>query len=259
MESEDETPRLARESGARVIPHERILFFDAARNRGIAAATHPWIFVLDADEIATRELASTLQAIVKDSGNIQGYWIPRMNVWHGQRVPHVSGFPNYQLRCFRRDGARYPEHLHCVVEVSGQTAFLPVREREWIEHDSLIDIGESVVKSDGYAEREAIWRKSQGGEFGGPMTLLWVPLSAFRFRFNTKAGYRDGIRGLIHSILYAFYRFEVEAKVWEQGGASSGWDADVARLRSVSRIIWALGKEGLRRLWRRRLNGGTPG
>src|SRR3954469_1018376 len=48
--STDHTGRAAREAGARVIRHERNRGEGAARNTGIAAATQPWIGLLDSDD-----------------------------------------------------------------------------------------------------------------------------------------------------------------------------------------------------------------
>jgi hypothetical protein len=48
--SADDTARVAREAGARVIRHETNRGAGAARNTGIAHATHPWIALLDSDD-----------------------------------------------------------------------------------------------------------------------------------------------------------------------------------------------------------------
>ena len=48
--STDGTAALAEEEGARVVRHERNLGEGAARNSGIAAATQPWIALLDSDD-----------------------------------------------------------------------------------------------------------------------------------------------------------------------------------------------------------------
>src|SRR5437773_11751086 len=64
--------------------------------------------------------------------------------------------------------------------------------------------------------------------------MLWVALSAFKFRFFVAKGYRDGMAGLVLSVLFAFYRFEVEAKTWEAGGYRGEWDAGIRRLIAPS-------------------------
>ena len=129
--------------------------------------------------------------------------------------------------------------------------YLPVREDEWIVHDRKgVAIADVVQKFDTYAEEEARRRVEDGGSFAGPLALLWSGLSAFRFRFWTARGYRDGMAGLVVSVLFAFYRLEVEAKMWERSGYGAQWNRDVGRLRSIPRLAAALGVEGVRRLWK---------
>jgi hypothetical protein len=113
-------------------------------------------------------------------------------------------------------------------------------------------IGDLVRKWDEYAEKEASARLCDGAAPPGPLAMLWAALSAFRFRFFVAKGYRDGMAGLVLSVLFAFYRFEVEAKTWEAGGYRREWDARVQRLGSLPRLVVALAATGVQRLWRRR-------
>src|SRR5919108_5973128 len=48
--STDGTAAVAEEMGARVVRHEENLGEGAARNSGIAAATQPWLALLDSDD-----------------------------------------------------------------------------------------------------------------------------------------------------------------------------------------------------------------
>ena len=57
--------------------------------------------------------------------------------------------------------------------------------------------------------------------------------------------------GLLLSVLFAFYRFLVEAKAWELSGFESRWDPDARRLGSLRHLAWALTTGGVRRLLRR--------
>jgi glycosyltransferase involved in cell wall biosynthesis len=58
--STDDTGRVAAEAGARVVRHERNMGEGAARNTGIAAATQPWIGLLDSDDEWRPHLLATL-------------------------------------------------------------------------------------------------------------------------------------------------------------------------------------------------------
>ncbi|MBI4636040.1 MAG: glycosyltransferase family 2 protein [Candidatus Rokubacteria bacterium] len=251
LQSEDRTRELAEGLATKILVHERIPSFPMARNLGLDAATGDWILVVDTDELIPPKLRDRLHAAVAGAGDVAGIWLPRMNHCFGRPVPHVGGFPDYQLRCFRRGTGRYGHRLHDPVRVEGRTIFLPIEEGAWILHSRTdATIGNLARKWDGYAQTEAQVRLRDEVPFGGPLALLWTPLSTFRHRFFTLKGYRDGLAGLVLSVLFAFYRFEVEAKAWEASGYGAEWDREVARLGSVPRLAWALGREAARRLWK---------
>ena len=58
--SKDETKSIAQKLGAKVIFHELNNDYAAQRNFGIENATNEWIFMLDADERITKELADQI-------------------------------------------------------------------------------------------------------------------------------------------------------------------------------------------------------
>ena len=253
MDSKDRTRQLAAPLATQIVDQEWIPHMEFARNRGIELATGEWILVLDADEQITPKLALEVRARAAAADDAAGIWIPRMNRWFGLPLPHVGGFPDYQLRCFRRDAGLYPDRLHSQPEIRGRHTYLTNAPDVWILHDRDDQtIGDLVRKWDEYAEKEAAARIRDGAAPLGPLVMLWAALSAFRFRFFVAKGYRDGTAGLVMSVLFAFYRFEVEAKTWEAGGYRRGSDARVHRLGSLPRLVAALAAHGVGRLWKRR-------
>jgi len=252
MTSEDRTRELAAPLATAILPQAWIPHMEFARNHGIDAATGEWVLIVDADELIPEKLVRRLEEHVAASPATAGVWIPRMNYFFGLPVPHTGGFPDYQLRLFRRGTGRYPDRLHGAAVIDGPVAYLPVEDGAWIVHDrqgtTLTDV---VLKFDTYAGKEARMRLAEGQPFGGPRAALWAGLSAFWFRFITARGYRDGMAGLLLSVLFAFYRFLVEAKAWELSGFESRWDPDARRLGSLRHLARALATGAVRRLLRR--------
>jgi hypothetical protein len=113
-------------------------------------------------------------------------------------------------------------------------------------------IGDLVRKWDEYPDKEARTQLRGGGAPPGPLAMIWAAASAFRFRFFVAKGYRDGVAGLVLSVLFAVYRFEGEAKMWEVTGYRRDADTTVRRLGSLPRLAAALTGHGFRRLWARR-------
>lgn len=252
MQSSDRTRERAADLVTAIVDQPLIPHMEFARNRGIDAATGDWILIVDADELVPELLVERLRVQIAGDASIVGVWLPRMNHCFGRRLPHVGGFPDYQLRCFRRGAGRYPDRLHSAPEIDGHTVFLPTEDGVWLVHGRAgLTIGDLVRKWDVYADKEARAHVGQGGRFEGPAAMLWAALSAFRFRFFTLKGYRDGMAGLMLSVLFAFYRLEVEAKAWEEEGYDPGRDAEIARWRSTPRLVWALGRHAIGHLWRR--------
>ncbi|WP_315793945.1 glycosyltransferase [Paenibacillus sp. BIC5C1] len=76
--STDETIDIARGHGAVVISAAWTGDFSAARNLSLAAATHPWILVLDADEVwmpTAHNLAEMKRLLEPGQDDVWGYWI----------------------------------------------------------------------------------------------------------------------------------------------------------------------------------------
>jgi glycosyltransferase involved in cell wall biosynthesis/tetratricopeptide (TPR) repeat protein len=71
--SADETPRLARDAGAKVIDHPWQGDFAAARNAALAEATGDWILVLDADERLAPGAGAAIRAAIQTGGFDLGF------------------------------------------------------------------------------------------------------------------------------------------------------------------------------------------
>jgi len=185
--------------------------FAAQKNFAIAQATGDWILSLDADERVTPELRDRVCAILKDEGAVDGYSIPRRNIFWGAWVRHGGLYPDYQLRLFRRGVGRFVEDaVHESVRVTGRVDTLS----EALLHHSYRDLEDFVRRSNRYSTLAAQDWLRRGRRVSVP-SLVMKPLGRFFSMYVLRRGFLDGWRGLVLAVLYAEYVFLRMAKAWE--------------------------------------------
>lgn len=213
MESTDDTPDIAREYGCRLTTFKRGSnnIVEPARDYAIHQTRYPWVLVVDADEVVTPQLESTLRSIAANPpAGVGGWLIARQNRFMGSPELHAS--PDYQLRFFRGATTRWPSTIHSRPEVDGTVSRIPPAKGMFIHLDDKT-IAELAEKINRYTDREA--EKKMNRKYGASAVLI-RPLWAFVRSYFLRGGMRNGLRGLINSELTAFYQFLVVAKVIEK-------------------------------------------
>lgn len=122
--SKDRTVEIARDLGARVIVRENPKIFHINKQIANDKATMPWILQMDADEKVSPELAEEIKQKIKNP-DVNGYWIPRKNLFLGRFLMKGGQYPDYTLRLYRRDKGRLPQKdVHEQAEVEGKVEHL---------------------------------------------------------------------------------------------------------------------------------------
>lgn len=227
--STDLTATTAKEFGAKVFRRENSPMLNINKNFGFSKASGDWILSLDADERVTPELKDE---ILREVGNpnASGYWIPRKNIIFGKWIQSDMWWPDYQLRLFKAGKGRFPEkHVHEYLQVDGETRKL----KEPMIHENYNSISQYLYKLDKiYTENEVENFLSSGKK------IMWIdairfPAQDFIKTFFAQRGYKDGLHGLVLSLLQAFYMEIVFAKIWERQGFyqynNSGFVKDIYR------------------------------
>lgn len=214
--SQDETAKIARKYTKKIYKKPNNPMLNVNKNFGFTKATGDWILSLDADEQITQELAQEIRSKIDiGEGTINGFWIPRKNMIFGKWIQHGLWWPDYQLRLFRTGKGKFEEkHVHEMLIVDGQTEKLS----EPMTHDNYSSISQFLYKLDRiYTESEVENFLSAGKKVTG-MDALNFPIRDFLKTFFAQEGYKDGLHGLVLSLLQAFYSFIVFAKIWEKQG-----------------------------------------
>jgi glycosyltransferase involved in cell wall biosynthesis len=200
--SRDRTVALAEQAGARVLV-VRDQTIAGQRNAGIAAARHPWVLALDADERVSAELRAEIATVVASPrAEHAAYRMKFRNHYLGRELAHGPWGRDWHVRLFSRERrfltTRVHEHLEPIADVgtlSGAVIHYPYR-----------DVGHHVAKIVKYARWGAEDLRGRGRSAG-----LWELTARPAWRFVRDyviwSGWRDGIPGFIASSLSAFAAF----------------------------------------------------
>ncbi|HXI99283.1 MAG TPA: glycosyltransferase family 2 protein, partial [Gemmatimonadaceae bacterium] len=184
-DSLDDTIDRARSAGATVIS-PAFTAIGAARNHAIARAKTGWVFVLDADERCTPELAAEIRAIVGDPGNHTAFRVPRRSFFLGKEIRHGGWGSDKPIRLFKRE-LRYNTNLvHEHVDV---TAGAVGEVRNKLLHYTYISLSQYFEKFDRYSR----WWADQNfakGRRGTAAAVLFKPPARFISMYFFKGGFR---------------------------------------------------------------------
>ncbi len=208
--SQDKTAEIAKKFGARVFSVENQPLMKKNMNLAFEKCTGSWILSLDADERVSEELQrEILEAI--DSTEFSAFKIPRKNIIFGKKIEHTGWYPDFQYRLFKKNHASFPEkNVHEELDIKGSVGEL----KNPIEHLHYETISEWISKLDNYTTHEAQKLIAEGKKLKWHDSITF-PLEEFLSRFFAREGFKDGLHGLVLSILMASYWELVFAKIWE--------------------------------------------
>lgn len=208
--SSDRTVELAKPLVDRVLQHE---YVNSAtqKNWAIPQMSHEWVFVLDADERITPELAAEIQSILADETPHAAFRVWRRNHFMGRPVRFCGWQNDSCIRLFRRDLARYQDReVHADLECDGTIGALKGK----LLHYTFVSFDQYMKKFDRYTTWAAGDRAKKTAVVGWRHFTL-RPLWRFFRHYVLKRGFLDGKTGLIISALAAFSVFLKYAKLWE--------------------------------------------
>ena len=194
---------------------------------------HPWVFYIDADELATPELAEAMQQAVAAPSDAVAFRVQRCDYLYGTWLKHVQASPFY-LRLFRPEKMRYERLVNPVSipdgpvgEVSGFLDHFPFSKGvgDWIaRHNqySQLEAAQIVANRTGKAkvslrralfERDFHRRRYQQKELFYHLPMR--PLAKFFALYVAKRGFLDGRAGFTYATLQAMYEYMIVLKTRE--------------------------------------------
>lgn len=212
--SADRTAELAQKLGAKVIKTTNKPMFHINKNLAIAACRGDWIFLIDADERVSPQLAREIKAKVAQNPGENGFWVNRRNWFLGGFLTKGGAYPDSVIRLFRRGLGRLPEiSLHEQVEIEGKVGNL----KNDILHFADPNFARYLARADRYTTQTAkeITHKDPGrGSTSVIYYMLIKPIITFFSIYVRHRGYVDGFRGFIWAFFSAAHHFLAYVKYW---------------------------------------------
>lgn len=210
--STDDTCALARAAGAQVYQSDDWPGYGPQKNRALSYARGQWVFSLDADERVSRRLAAEIQQLLAtpEVNQCHAYEISRLSCYGGRWMRHSGWHPDYLLRLFKRDQARFSNDLvHERVVYGGRTQ----RLTGLIYHFPYDSPEVHISKMNQYAATAAQALYARGKKisvFGIAGKMLWTFLRVYVLR----RGFLDGRQGFLLALMAAAGNMFRYSKLW---------------------------------------------
>ena len=241
-QSTDATAQIAESYGAHVVQFHYQGGWPKKRQWAMESlpVAHDWIFLVDADEALTPDLAREIQDAIQQP-NFDGYYIALRMFFLGRELRY-SGASFEKLSLFRRGKGRYECRLreqdasmadmevHEHIVVDGKT----VKLQHPLLHHNVESLSHYIRKHDEYSNWDArVWLQGEAGTRELAPSLFasqaqrrrWLrkqlfaipgsPLLFFFYKYICRLGFLDGVPGLIYCSLQGIQFFHIKSKIYE--------------------------------------------
>jgi len=194
---------------------------------------YPWVFLLDADERVTADLAQAILAVVQAPGEHVAFRVRRRDFLLNTWLKHVQASP-YYLRLFRPEKLRYERLINPVTiadgpvgELLGYLDHYPFSKGTsyWLSRHnaySTLEAQQIAANRRGRIDH-SWWRAFTSRDFHERRfhqkelfyRLPLRPLAKFVILYILKGGFLDGRAGFRYAVLQAFYEYMIVLKVKE--------------------------------------------
>ena len=218
--STDHTIKIAKKYTDNIY-QQKFVGYAQQRQYALGKTSHRWVLSLDADERITPGLREEILERLSNTGENNGFFIRRLNIFLGKAVRHCGWYETDNLRLFNKEKTTYDttfKYLDPKV-VAGSIGEL---ENDMI-HYTCKDIRN-------YMERVKVWASLNAEDLvtkklritflTAPFYFLFKPALVFGHKFFLKGGYSDGRVGFLISLISAYTYFLSYVKVWQKQHAS---------------------------------------
>lgn len=198
--STDATVEKAKSQGAHVFEHPYEQYVEPVRNFAIGKAQTEWVFLLDADERMTSELAAEITEKVETTTHTF-FKVPRKEyfakkIW----LQHGGWWPSQIIRFIKKKSfVEWPKAIHSTPKVNGTGGILDNAILHFSKNDYSVVVEKTILFED--QESNLLFKAHKPVN---TITFFRKFLGELYRRLLKKAGYKDGTIGVIESIYQAF-------------------------------------------------------
>ena len=218
-ESSDETIKVAKSLGARVLSTTNKANFHINKQMAMDAAKGELILQLDADEIVDEELAEFIKKIAHQLSEGQvlpaAWWIKRKNWFMGRFLTKGGQYPDPVIRLYQKGKAKLPQKdVHEQMIVDGEIG--------WAEghflHYGTPDFSVYLRKFNTYTSFKAVQLKEAHVKISAANSfkyVLWKPFETFCSLYIRHRGIVDGNAGFVFAAFSGLHHAVAYIKLWE--------------------------------------------
>lgn len=233
--STDKTVEICKKFGAKVYLEQHHDIFHVTKQIALEKAKGDWILQMDADEVVSKELQSEITKVVngeehhispskaklferhskivserdgkigKDSKNVVGYFVPRMNMFLDKPLIHAGVYPDGVIRLVKNGKARFPQKsVHEQIELDGAVSWL---NNDLLHYDSP-SLKRYFSRLNRYTDLQASEIKRQKlpkNIFSFLKYVFYKPIFTFVNLYIRHRGFLDGVNGFLWSFLSSLH------------------------------------------------------
>lgn len=200
MKSTDRTREIARQNHALVYSFPQSQYVEPSREYGIGTAQSDWVFILDADERMTQELAEEIRIVISQK-KFTSYKVPRKNIFAGKKWLQWGGwYPDYQVRLIQKSSfVGWNAQIHSPPEIKGECGVLDVPFLHYFHPSFENMVDKTIIYED--IEARLLFEAHK-------KVSVWTFFRKFNGELYRRliryAGFLDDSYGIIESIYQAF-------------------------------------------------------
>ncbi len=210
-ESTDTTVAVAKKLGCKVFSHPNTGIVEPVRNFSISKATGDWILLLDADEEVSVSLANHIQKVVTEN-KVDYCRIPRQNYIFKKWIKSEHWWPDYVYRLFKKGAITWSPEIHSIPMTRGVGFDFEAEEKQSLIHHHYTSISQFILRLDRYTTIQAAQKTKASFHW---TDLIRKPTSEFLNQYFARSAYKDGLHGLVLSLLQAFSELVLYLKLWD--------------------------------------------